>query len=873
MAKKSKKSSKPPKEIRKRDGRVVSFDLTRIAAAIFKAFEASGNPNHKIADDLAQVVLEKLIKKHKGSSKFIPVIEEIQDLVEESLIEKGHARIAKAYILYREKRAEIRSEKQQILDKEEIDEIDKRFDSNALRVLKSRYLRKDPSGRAIESPKELFTRVAVHAALPDIIYDKRVISKKSSGPQTLTEEEEKLMCGKKILEVEGKLRIGKYILNQFHTKGLCRMFFRAQKEGRTKISWEKLLQMLKKDQFRETEKTIEDFYNMMVSRHFMPNTPAIANFGNYLGMGSACFALDIEDSIHSIMDTLKSASIIFKSGGGLGYNFSKLRPEGDYIKTTGGTSSGPLIFMRLFDTMTEVIKQGGIRRGANMGIMNSNHPDIEKFVVAKTGNKALRNFNISVMIMPEFWENYKKDKPTPLINPRTKEVAGFSSPRVLLDRIAYQSWESGEPGVIFNDRVNETNPFFKFLGPIMTTNPCGEVLLYPNESCNLGSLNIWSFIKKDKNDKRTIEWDKLEKIIKTAVRFLDNVIDVNFFPLQQIEEMSLNTRKIGLGIMGVGNFLYEMEVSFNSAQGRDLMEQIAEFINYHSKAESVEIAKKRGPFPFYKKTFYPEGKMPFRGFSDRKSWHCDWNGLVKNIKKFGIRNSYTTVIAPTGSISMIAGCSSGIEPVFSLAFEKNVSVGSFYYIDPVFERVMLREGLFDEMLIKDIINHSGSVHKVGYIPPKFKKIFVTAHDITPEDHIRTLAVFQKWVDSSISKTCNFPSDATVDDVKKAYLLAYELGCKAVTVFRDKSIQDQVLSTKDRKKDKKDDLVRVTDVKAEGMAVYKDASVSSGVFNGSDNYSSNGNAGGKPTHCPNCKIPLTHKEGCISCSACGWGLCV
>lgn len=870
MQKNSKNLLNFPKEIRKRDGRVVPFDFSRIASAVFKAFEASGNPNRKVADELAGIVMEKLLKKHKDSKKFIPAIEEIQDIVEETLIEKGYARIAKSYILYREKRAEIRMEKQQILDKEEIDEIDKKFDSNSLRVLKSRYLRKDESGRAIESPKELFTRVAVHAALPDIIFDKRVFAKKANIKKTSLREED-LWNDKKLFELEGKLKLGKFILNRFHVKGLYKMFARAEKNGLVKVSWERLVQILKNGQFKEIENRIEEFFSIMVDRKFMPNTPAVANFGNYLGMGSACFALDIEDSIDSIMDTLKKAAIIFKSGGGLGYNFSKLRPEGDYIKTTGGTSSGPLIFMRLFDTMTEVIKQGGIRRGANMGIMNSNHPDIEKFVISKTGNQALRNFNISVMIMSDFWEYYKKDKPYPLVNPRTGEVVKHISARLLLDRISYQAWESGEPGVIFDDRINDTNPFFKHLGPIMTTNPCGEVLLYPNESCNLGSVNIWSFVKKDNHDKKIIDWERLEKVIRTAVRFLDNVIDINAFPLPQIEEMSINTRKIGLGIMGVGNLMYEMEIPFNSQQGRNLMEKIAEFINYYSKLESIAIAKERGPFPYYKKSFYPEGKLPFSGFYDKKSWNFDWSEVSKAVKKYGIRNSYTTVIAPTGSISMITGCSSGIEPVFSLAFEKSVTVGSFYYIDPVFEKVMLREGLFDEMLIRDVIANSGSVANVAYIPPKFKKTFVSAHDITPEDHVKTLAAFQKWVDSSISKTNNFPHDANVEDVKKSYLLAYEIGCKAVTVFRDKSIKDQVLVTRDRKKEKKEELIRLTDVKAEGLAVYKDSSVTSEVFNGG-NYTNGNNGEGKPTHCPNCKIPLSHKEGCISCSVCGWGLC-
>lgn len=866
MKKNNLKQIKIPKQIRKRDGRIVDFDYQRIASAIFRAFETSGQPNYRLANELALSVIEKIVKKHKGSSKFIPTIEEVQDIVEETLIEKGFAKIAKAYILYREKRAAIRQEKQQILDKKDIDEVDKRFDSNALRVLRSRYLRKDDSGTVIESPKELFQRVAVHVILTDIIYDARVSKRKGIKIEIKTE---------KMPAFEEGLRIGKYNLNRFHYKGLFDLFKRFESDGRTKVSWKKLINMLKGDQFKNYESRIDDFYSMMVSRKFMPNTPALANFGNYLGMGSACFALGVEDSIDSIMDTLKNAAIIFKSGGGLGYNFSQLRPEGAYVKTTGGTSSGPLTFMRLFDTMTEVIKQGGIRRGANMGIMNSNHPDIEKFVTSKSGNKSLKNFNISVLLMPEFWECYKKDKPYQLINPKTGQVTTTISARFLLDRIVYQAWESGEPGVIFFDRVNDYNPFLKTLGPIVTTNPCGEVLLYPYESCNLGSINIWSFVKTDQKGKKTIDWKELEITIRTATRFLDDIIDINAFPMEEIRTMTLNTRKIGLGIMGVANLMYDMEIPFNSSQSWNLMEKLAEFINYYSKVESIEIAKEKGSFPYFSKSFYSKGEMPFKGFYEKKSWNFDWLKIARDIKKFGLRNSYTTVIAPTGSISMIAGCSSGIEPTFSLAFEKNVSVGSFYYIDPVFERAMLREGLFDEDLVRDIVNHSGSVSKINYISSNFKKIFVTSHDITPEDHIKTLAAFQKWVDSSISKTNNFPADAKVEDMKKSYIMAYELGCKAVTVFRDKSIKDQVLVTGDgKKKDKdKDELVSMKDEKAEGLAVYRDHYAP--ISTNGNSLNGNGNAGsnGKPTHCPNCKIALKHQEGCVSCSICGWGLCV
>jgi len=873
-----------PKKIKKRDGRVVDFNIDRIATAIYKAMEASGQPNRKVAKELAKGAVEALVKKHKRVANFVPTIEEIQDFVEGVLIERGYAKVAKCYILYRQKRAEIRREKQKILDKEEIDDIDKRFDVNALRVLRSRYLRKDDSDKVIESPSELFERVALHVTLPEILYDERVsegVEKRNYAKPEMGASESGKMSDEEARAFEGKLFLGKHILNIFHIKGLYYLFARFERGGKIKITWEKLVEMFKKNEFAKYEKTFDEFYDLMISRSFMPNTPALANFGSYLGMGSACFALDIDDSIEGIMDTLKNAAIVFKSGGGLGYNFAKLRPEGDFIKTTGGTSSGPISFMRLFDTMTDVVKQGGIRRGANMGILNSNHPDIEKFIVAKKGNKSLKNFNISVLIMDDFWECYKKNKPYSLVNPRTGKTTRSVSPNFLLEEIAYQAWESAEPGVLFYDRINEFNPFLKSLGPIVTTNPCGELLLYPNESCNLGSLNIWSFIKTDFQDRKTLDWNRLSKAIKIGVRFLDNVIDINILPLKEIEEMTLNTRKIGLGIMGLGDLLYDLKVQFNSEKGRALMEKIIEFVNYHSKCASIELSKNRGAFPYFEKSFYTEGRLPFRGFHDKKSWHFDWEKVSGDIQKFGIRNSYTTVIAPTGSISMIAGCSSGIEPVYSLAFQKNVAIGSFYFINPVFERLMLREGLFDDVLIRDVVSSHGSVQNVHYIPNNFKKIFVTSHDISPEDHIKTLAIFQKWVDSSVSKTNNFPASATAEDVKKSYILAYELGCKGITVFRDTSIVDQVLVVAESgekiagKSKEETGLVRIKDEKAEGMAIYRDPSVLGKISeNGSNGISSDAqNGNGKLKKCPKCSADLAFREGCTSCPVCGWGLCV
>jgi ribonucleoside-diphosphate reductase alpha chain len=779
----------------------------------------------------------------------------VQDVVERVLVENGQAKVAKTYIIYRQKRAEIRREKQRILEKETIDEVDKMFDLNALRVLKARYLRKDASGKLLETPKQLFTRIAVHAALPDVLYDQEVydISKK----QTVHESE-----AFDPVQFHEIVSLGKYALSQYHLEALKRMYDRFNGEGTMKLMWSSFFDKLKTGYYNKFEKAIDELFNLMVTKKFMPNTPAIANFGNVLGMGSACFVLDVDDSIESIMETLKQTAVVFKAGGGMGYNFSKLRPEGDYVSSTSGIASGPISFMTLFDTMTDVIKQGGIRRGANMGILNSNHPDIEKFITAKKGNKALRNFNISVLIMPDFWDCYNKNKPYPLVNPRTKEVVREVNPRLLFDMIVYQAWESAEPGVIFFDHVNEFNPFYKHLGPIVTTNPCGEVLLYPNESCNLGSINVWAFAKRDDNGKATYDWDGLREAVYLSCRFLDNVIDVNNFPLTAIEQMTLATRKIGLGVMGLADLLFELRLPYNSDEGRKFMGELMEFVNYHSKIASINLAKERGPLPYYDRSFYQEGRMPFAGFYDRKSWHFEWDKVAEMIKNNGVRNGYTTVIAPTGSISMIAGCSSGIEPVYSLVYEKNVKVGSFYYIDPVFERVMTEEGLFGEDLLRDVNEHTGSIQRISYIPDDLKDVYTTAMDIRPEDHIRALAAFQKWTDSSISKTNNFPANATVEDMRQSYLLAYKLGCKDVTVFRDTSIQGQVLVAPRRKGEKQTEHHLATHentLQAPQLLTVPLVGVTSGATE-------------QMKFCPQCQSSFVFQEGCQTCPECGYSVC-
>ncbi|WP_036767740.1 adenosylcobalamin-dependent ribonucleoside-diphosphate reductase [Persephonella sp. KM09-Lau-8] len=824
-------------KIIKRDGRVVDFNPEKITNAIFKAMISVGEPDRELAEKLTKNVIKKLQKTLKKNQ--IPTVEQVQDIVEQVLIEANLAKVAKAYILYRQKRAEIRKEKQKILNKDKLDEIDKRFDVNALRVLAARYLSRDREGNIIESPKQMFERVAINTAIPSILYDPQIFSLKRLPKKQKDEniDPEKLA---------GKLKIGQYNLNKYHIESLIRVYNRLNKNRHMKKPLSQIIKMIQDGKLDKYEEEIKEYFDIMTSKKFMPNTPVLVNFGNPLGMGMACFVLDIEDSIVSIMETLKRAALIFKAGGGCGYNFSKLRPKGDYISTTHGRSSGPIAFMTLYDKMTDVIKQGGVRRGANMGILNSDHPDIEEFITAKKGNKQLTNFNISVFVKEDFWDYYEKNKPYPLINPRDGKVWKYVNPRTLFDMIVYQGWESAEPGLLFDDNINRYNPLIKAFGRIYATNPCGEVVLYPNESCDLGSLNLWAFIKEEYHDgKRKVyfDWEDFRKSIKIATRFLDNVLDVNKYPFPEIEKMTLKNRKIGLGIMGLADMLFELEIPYNSEEGREWMEKVMEYVNYYSKEESIERAKKRGKFPTYRKSFYPEGKMPIKGFEERDSWNLDWDKLVKKIKKHGLRNTFTTVVAPTGSISMIAGTSSGIEPVFSLVYEKKVSLGTFYYVDPVFEKIMEKEGLYDDNLLKDVSANEGSIQQIKYIPDKWKKIFVTALDISAEDHVRALAAIQKWTDSSVSKTINFPEHATVEDMRKAYLLAHSLGCKGLTVYRYKSIKSVYIPGEE--KEEKPKSVKIEETKGNEEKIEK---------------------------CPICGTPLIKSEGCKKCPVCGWSVC-
>ncbi|MBN1189790.1 MAG: vitamin B12-dependent ribonucleotide reductase [Dehalococcoidales bacterium] len=632
--------------------------------------------------------MEDFLPEPRNKARYMPTVSEIQNMVKEILAKEERATLK-----------ESRAKMQTTVTKPAVKSTNGiSLTENARHVLEKRYLGKDKTGKVIETPAQLFRRVARTIASADQVFDPSA----------------------------------------------------------------------------DIERREEEFYQIMADLDFLPNSPTLMNAGRELGQLSACFVLPIEDSMDSIFDSVKHTALIHKSGGGTGFSFSSLRPEKDRVGSTGGIASGPVSFIRAFDTATDVIKQGGMRRGANMGILSINHPDIEKFITAKEDMTSLTNFNLSVAVTEEFMEAVKAGSDYNLINPHTGEVTGKLNAKAIFDKIVDHAWRTGDPGVVFIDRINRDNPT-PCLGRIESTNPCGEQPLLPYESCNLGSINL-AHMLINRNGKFQIDYPRIARAVHIAVRFLDNVIEVNQFPLPQIEQRTRETRKIGLGIMGFADMLLKTGIPYDSQEGLDTGSEIMRFISDEALKASQELAGERGAFPAFTGSIY------------------DVPGGVK------IRNAARTTIAPTGTLSIIAGCSSGIEPLFALSYTKNILDGSHLIeVNPYFEEVAKKNGFHSTELMQKLAD---GVHlrDIKGITEDIKRVFVTAHEITPEWHVKMQSAFQKSTDNAVSKTVNFPREATREDVEKVYMLAYEEGLKGITIYRDGSREGQVLTTGQKKEE-------------------------------------------------------------------------
>ena len=685
-----------PQQVRRRDGSVVPFDASKIEDAIRRAaLEVGGDERRavEIATRIAGIVIEGLAHADETG---VPSVEHIQDAIEAALMREGYGEIAKSYILYRENRSQVRLTKGVLGLKDDL-----KLPVNAIEVLKRRYLLRDEHRRIVETPSELFRRVAHHVA-----------------------------------QIEG--------------------------DYSSDVS------------VREAEDT---FYRMMRNREFLPNSPTLMNAGTPLNQLSACFVLPVDDSVGSIFQTLAEMARIHQTGGGTGFSFSRLRPRGDLVGTTRGRASGPLSFMGIFDKATEVIVQGGRRRGANMGVLRCDHPDVVEFIEAKVGSAALENFNVSVGATDRFMRAVTNNRPFDLINPRTGKSSARMNAGSLFDLIVNAAWRTGDPGLIFLDQINRHNPTPE-VGRIEATNPCGEVPLLPYESCILASINVDRMTTggagKGKQSVR-VDWARLRETIDWGVRFLDDVIDVNSYPLDAIRQATLANRKIGLGVMGFADLLIRLGIPYDSPEAVKFASRLMRFVRRESLAASERLAAERGVFPNFE-----------------TSVHAG--------KGRSLRNATVNTIAPTGTISIIAGCSSGIEPLFAVSFVRNVLSGTrLFESHPLFERIARQRGFYSRELLAEVAKHP-SIARIKGIPADVKRLFVTAFDVPPSQHLKIQAAFQKHTDNAVSKTINLPADATVEDVREIYLEAFRLRCKGITAYRYGSKAGQVLSVGEHEAD-------------------------------------------------------------------------
>lgn len=744
-----------PTKITKRDGKDVKFDISKLEGAIGKSGVETGEFDNKEAKRLAQIAVSILVKSNGDKTYHV---EDLQDIVEQVLMAASHFATAKAYILYRSRRSDVRR-MERIIGVED----DLGMSMNQLKVMENRYLLKNEDGKVIETPSQLFRRVAKVLAKAEKAYTK---------------------SKKKIQKVE------------------------------------------------------DDFYGVMSSLEFLPAGRTLNNAGTPQNQLANCFVLPVEDSMEGIFDSVKWMAMVHQRGGGTGFNFSKLRPKGDVVtKSSGGFATGPISFMKIYDAATSQVMQGGKKRGANMGILNVSHPDIFEFINCKSEGGEIENFNISVGITDDFMRAVENNKNWDLKNPRTQEIVQTIKARSLMNQLVAMAWRTGDPGLIFLDTINKNNPLLSNIGPMDATNPCGEQPLHPFDACNLGSINLAAFVNDSK-----IDWNRLKTVVRVAVRMLDNVVDVCKYPLPQITKTVKANRRIGLGVMGWADTLYQLGIAYDSDKGVKLAEKFAKFIHAESWQMSEDLAKSKGVFLNWKGSEFSSGKAR----------------ACKGKKPRRVRNVAISTIAPTGSISMLADTSSGIEPVFALVYVKNVvDEAGLTYINKYFDDVLNEAGWADgdpehvvrDRMVREIAKY-GSLEHVSGIPEDVKQIYRTAHDVVPEWHVKMQAAWQRWTDNAVSKTINFSNSATVDDVNDAYVLAWKMKCKGITIYRDGSKSYQILTVGDKKSQSVNQPIIQSKIRMKSLKDRK---------NNMEN-------------CPECASKLVVEEGCSKCYSCGFSVC-
>lgn len=899
-------------------GKYVHFDYDKIENAIYKAMvDTKVGNNRKLARELALQV--------KPSDTIVD-IEEIQNQVELILM-KNMPDVAKAYILYRDEKAKLRKSLATTLNipVTELDEISKKnLTVNSAGVFAGRYLLRDlKTGQINETMPQLWDRIAKHIALVDCMYSDYIYDKNASYPQKDIDFETIIKLYRSYEEEDKNVR-----LNEVYLVHLFRRFNQIKKH--IVMSFEEFFFCLftnidsnvVKDDIRAFnlnidelvdaqefmlatfERSVYNYKKLMSSFRFLPNTPTIMNSGTKNGQLCACFTLDIEDNIRSIFKTIGDTAIIFQGAGGVGINFSKIRPLGDSVDNVPGAATGPISFQSIINFTTDIIKQGGKRKGANMGILNIDHPDIERWINLKTVPGVMENYNISVGIDSDFWKNYDKNEDYPLLNPKTGPTIRHIDKKLpshqLLSMIADSAWKCAEPGIIYLDNINKYNPLKYILGDIKITNPCAEQAMYTNNSCTLGSINLAKYVDNNKFD-----FDEFRQDVYLATQFLDNVLDINNYPTPEIEQESLKIRRIGLGFMGLAHALFKMNIPYNSCEGFEFIEKISNLLTLHSMEKSVSLARERGAHGYWdelkKTTPYNPIPITFNGYTENELSRLipssNIKAILEDLNNHGIRNTWTTTIAPTGTISMAADTSNGIEPIYALVYVKQTSIGKFYYVDKEFASTLKEVGLYSDELLEKIAANHGSCK--GLVPEDISDVFVTAVDIHWIDHLFALAVAQRGIANSISKTVNLPKYVTPDDIKLAYLLARYLGVKGLALYRDGSREAQVLDTTSLKSVKEnahknpfnghlttigekgsEKLAKIESVPSYAALKYineniipqiKDEHFKT-VWENSLQVYNEKTAVNTDKTCPICESGLVQEAHCTRCSNCDYGFC-